>query len=142
MLPPIHRTRPILCIDFDGVIHRYSRGWQGGEIYDDATPGFFEWAIQAAEYFELVIYSSRSKTKEGRDSMQEWLDWQAGAWRRDGGPERWSAKVPVFTFAHEKPPAFLTIDDRALTFNGNWSDFAPSFLADFRPWTAEQKNAG
>lgn len=128
--------KPTLCIDFDGVIHRYSKGWQGGAIYDGVTPGFFEWAEQAAQYFKLVIYSSRSKDPEQIEQMQLWLAWQRKAWRERGGKHEIDAPLE-FEFASEKPPAFLTIDDRAVRFDGDWSDpaLSPEKLAAFKPWT-------
>lgn len=119
--------KPKLCIDFDGVIHSYDRGWQDGVIYGTVVPGFFEWAAEAQGLFELVIYSSRSSTDAGRLAMGSWLAEQVRAW---GGEHL------RFTMSAEKPPAFLTIDDRALTFKGDWAhpDLAPEALAAFKPW--------
>jgi hypothetical protein len=113
---------PILCLDFDGVIHDYRHGWQGGEIYGDVTPGFWEWALAAEKYFRLVVYSSRSKN--GVDAMHDWLVARG-----------WPDAVKL-EFASEKPPAFLTIDDRAITFKGVWNIPAldPAALRDFKPW--------
>ena len=54
-------SKPILCLDFDGVIHRYSKGWSAGELYDPPTDGFFDWLIEAQDKFDIVVYSSRSK---------------------------------------------------------------------------------
>lgn len=121
--------KPKLCIDFDGVIHSYERGWEGGVIYGNVVPGFFDWAAEAQGLFELCIYSSRSSSESGRLEMGAWL---AERLRERGGP-------PIrFTMCAEKPPAFLTIDDRALTFKGDWAhpDFAPEALAAFKPWNA------
>jgi hypothetical protein len=117
--PP--QGKPILCLDFDGVIHRYSKGWQDGEIYDPPVEGFKEWAEQACDYFRLVVYSSRSKQLDGIDDMREWM-------------EKYDIPTAWFEFAAEKPAAFLTIDDRALTFTGDWGDYPMKWLQNFKPW--------
>jgi hypothetical protein len=113
---------PILCLDFDGVIHSYEHGWRRGEIYGTVTKGFWEWAIEAQKYFTLVVYSSRSKDPDGIANMRHWLVAQ-------GWPD-----IIRLEFAHEKPPAFLTIDDRAMQFTGHWGDFSPHELRGFAPW--------
>lgn len=41
------------------------------------------------------------------------------------------------TFPTEKPPAMVTIDDRALRFTGEWSDFDPQKLLKLKPWNKE-----
>src|ERR1700752_1487175 len=121
-------NKPILCLDFDGVIHSYERGWQGGEIYGSATVGFFEWAKRAQEYFRLVVYSSRSKEPDRLHDMQEWLHVQYAAWLRSLVINPGNIPEIDLEFAHEKPPAFLTIDDRAIQFSGDWSDYDPALL--------------
>jgi len=128
-------NKPILCLDFDGVIHRYSKGWQDGVIYDDVTPGFFEWAFEAEAQFRLVIYSSRSKTPEGIAAMARWLAEQETKW---ASPVRLAHGTTFkWEFANEKPPAFLTIDDRAICFGGNWERLRPSALRAFKPWNQD-----
>jgi hypothetical protein len=126
--------KPILCIDFDGVIHSYDRGWQSGEIYGNAVPGFFEWAERAKEYFRLVIYSSRSKTEDGVIAMSRWLHEQRRAWRIATGFPNDGLEPTEIEFAHEKPAAFLTIDDRAVQFRGDWAELDPVILRAFKPW--------
>jgi len=118
--------KPILCLDFDGVIHSYERGWQDGEIYGTPTPGFREWAARAYGLFTLVIYSSRSKDPGGIFAIKEWMSIH-------------NVDQTLFEFAHEKPPAFLTIDDRALTFQGRWEEFDPALLLMFKPWNAAKE---
>lgn len=113
--------KPILCLDFDGVIHSYENGWQEGVIYGTLTPGFKEWVEKAKNLFKLVIYSSRSKTLDGIVAMKKWLNLQG-------------INPDYFEFASEKPPAFLTIDDRAIQFRGNWLVLDPRELREFKPW--------
>jgi hypothetical protein len=125
-------NKPILCMDFDGVIHSYTSGWQGDTtISDPVVPGFFEWAEQAAKQFTLVIYSSRSKNPDAISAMQFYLYEQRKLWRAAGGKSETQDPLS-FEFAAEKPAAFLTIDDRAIQFDGTWPDV--NELRAFKPW--------
>jgi hypothetical protein len=136
------KPMPILCIDFDGVIHSYERGWQDGAIYGTAVPGFFEWVRTARGYFTLAVYSSRSKSVVGLEAMRDWLGVQLIEWKtRNIVSIELPPYMDDFQFAHEKPPAFLTIDDRAIRFDGDWSaDYLdPATLLQFKPWMLEKK---
>jgi hypothetical protein len=137
------QDRPILLLDFDGTVHRYSWGWRNGDIYDPIVPGFFEWAQKAKNYFRLVIYSSR--TKDGTAHMETWLRNQWYAWVSEGFVVEGTIMPTDFEFAYEKPPAFLTIDDRAIQFRGSWdsAELSPERLRAFKPWNqgAEQCTA-
>lgn len=124
--------KPILCLDFDGVIHDYKEGWKDGKIYGHVTPGFFEWAWNAKDIFELHIFSSRSVLQ-----MREMYDWMVEEYHQATVPD---AANPAFAdfgfvFDRQKPPAFLTIDDRAITFQGSWMQLNPSVLRGFKTWT-------
>ena len=41
-------------------------------------------------------------------------------------------------FPTQKPAAFLTIDDRAVCFEGDWSALDPAMLAAFKPWNKRE----
>jgi hypothetical protein len=130
--------KPILCIDFDGVVHSYDKGWQNGVIYGMAVPGFFDWVERVRDRFELVIYSSRSKDNAGVMAMSLWLHEQRNAWIAAGG-----SRVPTepleIRFTQEKPPAWLTIDDRTICFRGDWSapELDPENMLAFKSWVSK-----
>lgn len=114
--------KPILSLDFDGVLHWYRNGWKGATTIDDEpTPGSIDFVKNAQEYFKIVIYSSRSSHPDGIEAMKSWME-------KHGFPE--------VTFATDKPKAFLTIDDRAIQFTGIWFD--PQELLNFKPWNKEE----
>lgn len=125
-------VKPILCLDFDGVIHSYTSGWKGPNIIPDPpVKGAFEFILKALDHFQVQIYSSRSKTPSGIAAMQEWMSrWAASELPLDMGGRIEKEVI----FAHEKPAAFLTIDDRAITFEGKWSEFDAEELLQFKPW--------
>ena len=124
--------KPTICIDFDGVVHSYEHGWRNGEIYGTVTKGFFEWAQKMKDHFTLVIYSSRSKDIDDRGNMYRWFRDRWNEWMR--ASQNVTLHIDDFTFAHEKPSAFITIDDRCICFGGDWSKITAESIFNFKPW--------
>lgn len=129
--------KPILCVDFDGVIHSYTSGWRGPAVIPDPpVPGALLWLWKATEWFDVQVYSSRSKSPQGLAAMSRWFEEQcAKEWPDD--PETAALVSNCVTFAHEKPAAFLTIGDRAICFDGDWAALDPCALLDFEPWNKQ-----
>jgi len=127
------RKKPILCLDFDGVLHSYSSGWKGVGVCDDPpVPGAEDFLHEATRFFRVAIYSSRSKSLRGRAAMRSYM------YRHFNMPLTFSPDHS-HDFLHEevyypwfKPSAFLTIDDRAITFKGTWPEI--DSLRSFKPW--------
>jgi hypothetical protein len=134
-------TKPILCLDFDGVIHSYTSGWKGADVIPDPpVSGTFQFIVTAQESFRVAIFSSRSNQPGGREAMQKWLEDWFREWASENSDrwpsEEWRQKsLDEIEWPTEKPAAFLTIDDRAITFNGKWPD--PALLLHFRPWNKQ-----
>ena len=86
---------PRVLVDFDGVIHRYSRGWADGTAYDEPMPGARE-ALErlTAQGYEVVIFSTRDRK-------------QISAWLKHHG-------FPYYLITNQKLPATAIIDDRAI----------------------------
>jgi len=131
--------KPILCLDFDGVIHSYSSGWQGADVVPDPpVDGALDFILDAREHFTVSIYSSRSSKQSGITAMQGWLmshmlkHSAEGGGPREFGSETIAEVIDSIYWATEKPPAMVTIDDRALTFTGVWPSM--DALTSFKPW--------
>lgn len=122
--------KPILCLDFDGVCHSYTSGWKGADVIPDQhVPGLFEFLEEACKVFDIQVFSSRSCQPGGRDAMAAWLVAERKRWRESGGQ---GSEVLTISFPEEKPPALVTLDDRAVTFVGTWPSVDE--LAAFKPW--------
>src|SRR6266581_888128 len=116
--------KPILCLDFDGVIHSYTSGWKGADVIPDPpVPGAMLFIAEAAKHFRVAIFSSRSNQPGGMKAMIEYV--------------RYNLHDPDGIFDQiewplEKPAALVTLDDRAITFDGTWP--AIDTLKNFKPW--------
>ena len=141
-------SKPILCLDFDGVIHSYTSGWKGvAAIPDPVVPGAIDAMLAYLDAgFQVAIFSSRSKSFRGRWAMKRWLAARIGDHWAGDGPSPSHAEVECmgdarsvvrrFRWPWFKPAALMTIDDRALTFNGNWQspEYDAKAIRAFKPW--------
>jgi len=118
------KVKPVLSVDFDGVLHRYSKGLHDGSIYDSPTPGAQEFIRKAQEHFFVMIFTARARNPEMKAEIIEWLD-------EHGFPE-----VPVTS---TKYPSFLWLDDRCERFTGAFPD--PESLLKFQPWNRHDTEA-
>lgn len=129
-------SKPILCVDFDGVIHSYTSGWKGAEVIPDPpVPGALKWLWECVPFFNVNVYSSRSKDEVARIAMHYWMCSHSAEEFGIHHPMAGRQQGPYpISFAHEKPAAFLTIDDRALCFKGKFDALDPAKLLMFKPW--------
>ena len=59
-------SKPMLALDFDGVLHQYASGWQGAnKVPDPPVAGALEFVTVAAGHFSVVVYSCRARFPEG-----------------------------------------------------------------------------
>jgi hypothetical protein len=118
-----------LCVDFDGVLHSYSSGWGGHEVVSDPpVPGALEFLYDALKVFKVCIFSSRSSTPQGITAMQAWIEKHAKPLFFDYGGQWWlQLEWPI-----HKPAAFLSLDDRAICFEGLWPSMEE--MVEFKPW--------
>lgn len=120
--------KPIICIDFDGVLHSYSSGWQGPDVANDPpVKGAIEWlrGLIVGGQCDPQIYSSRSRQDGGIICMKNWLI--------KHGLE--IEHADALQFPTQKPAAFLTIDDRAFCFKGEFPE--TDDILNFQPWNSK-----
>lgn len=113
---------PRIVVDFDGVLHSYSTGWVDAEtIPDPPVPGAQSWVDDMLTAgWDVVIVSTRAREPGGRRAIVEWLlrhEFAVGL------------KVQ-----HDKPPALVYLDDRAMRFDGSWPSLKDVQIASV-PWT-------
>jgi hypothetical protein len=118
-----------VAVDFDGVIHAYSRGYHDGTIYDGPVPGAFGALATLMERYAVVIFTARDVH-------------QVAGWMRTHGPDEvttewtppfWNTRG-VLLVTNIKPVAVAYIDDRGIRFE-NW-DQALTELELFPPLPA------
>lgn len=111
-----------VALDFDGVIHRYSKGWQGGKIYDPPMPGAIEAVKEIMEVEAVVVFTARTDLDAVCDSLTHWGvecitqdQWDRERPAAEHGSAFWNDKSRILV-TNRKPAARYYLDDRAVLF--------------------------
>jgi len=130
----MERGKLILALDFDGVLQSYTSGWKGAAIIPDPpVPGAMAFLAEMVDRFEVVIHSTRNHEEYGIVAMCDWLRFHLTAYL--GSAPAASLVVRKINFPTHKPPAFVTLDDRAWRFTGEFPSY--DALRAFKPWWQE-----
>ena len=114
-----------ICIDFDGVIHDYSYGWQGIDVFYKVIPGASEAThrLHDAGYM-IIIHTTRNDTPALRGFLNEndiCFDYINHNPYQPKGAEFGKIKADIY------------LDDRGVCFTGNW-DEALQQIFNFKVW--------
>lgn len=105
-----------VCFDFDGVIHKYSKGWQDGSIYDDYNQNVLDLILLLQKAgIPIFICSTREPVQ-----IISWWNKQ-GFWCeaiKINDDETFWDELNLIGVTNRKLPAQLYIDDRAYKYTG------------------------
>ena len=120
-----------ICVDFDGVIHSYTSGWQGASrITDPPVPGAFKFLHDCLSAFdEVYIFSTRCRGTRGRAAIKNWIkNNSAMLWYSDIS----GRGLECLEYSNTKVAALVYVDDRGFRFEGEFP--SANYLRSLMPW--------
>jgi len=131
-------TKNTIAIDFDGVIHKYSKGWDDGSIYDEPIKGVHNALMELRNDYWVYIFTTRNV-----QDVANWMNrkfWGEGnemGFRTVAMPEGikfWQGgRCGEVAVSNRKLPAEFYIDDRGIKFNGDWEETLKE-IKEIRGW--------
>lgn len=106
-------SKPRIAVDFDGVIHKYSKGWFDGSIYDEPVDGARQSLEILSQRYDVIIFTTRLNPNLSGEKLPE----------HEANLKEWLTKYGFLEGVHYteltalKPKAKLYLDDRALKFD-------------------------
>tara|TARA_R110000824_G_scaffold5670_3_gene26053 strand:+ start:15352 stop:15753 length:402 start_codon:yes stop_codon:yes gene_type:complete len=104
-----------VAIDFDGVVHDFSKGWHDGTCYGKPLPGSLDAIRELSKNYNIIIFTAKVKPSRplvngmtGHQLVTQWL-------------EDHNVLQYVDEITCEKPRAQIYIDDKGYRFE-NWED--------------------
>lgn len=114
-----------VCIDFDGVIHDYRKGWRGIDVFDRVLPGASEATHRLRDAgYVIIIHTTRNDSP----ALQTFLDENQIAYDHIN-------HNPFQPVGSDKGKiiADVYLDDRGICFTGDWN-MAVNQIMNFKTW--------
>ena len=118
-------SRKTIVFDFDGVIHKYSRGWQDGSIYDEPVNGIREVINELHKDYDIYVVTTRARDLKQQIQVENYLN---------------NNGIEFDCVTSIKVPADVYIDDRGLKFNPDNIDKLVHDIKNFQTWQDIPKN--
>jgi hypothetical protein len=122
-----NEAKETIAVDFDGVVHKYSKGISDGSIYDGPMEDVAQALKDLASKYKIVLFTCRANPdnpirdgKTGKESILNWL-------------KKWTLNDYISEITYIKPRAIFYIDDRGIKFD-SWNQV----INDIHEW--EQTN--
>lgn len=115
-----------ICFDFDGVIHKYSKGWQDGTIYDEYNKDVMDLILVLTLSGIPVFICSTREPKQ----IKKWWDKQGFTLKAEiikDSIKFWN-DTKTIGITNRKLPAQVYVDDRAYKYTGQT---VKEFFLDF-----------
>ena len=125
MHPGDRAPRKTIAVDFDGVLHLYTKKIGLDEqhmVLDPPVDGAVEWCWEMIKHYDLVVFTCRHVSEGGLEATVEWLKQWGFPWEQ----------MPV---TGTKPVAQIYIDDRGYHFTGIFPTVEE--IKSFKPWNRE-----
>lgn len=126
--------KPIICIDLDGCVLSYKKGWCGENIFGKPIIGVDEylWRLRK-DGWHVIVYSCRGDRKKVENILKKYhiekgIHYDAINRRKNVIPGTYKGKIG----------ADIYIDDRAICFRGDWKDTYKK-IKNFRIWERCEK---
>ncbi len=104
-----------LLVDLDGVLNTYK-----GDYKSDYIPPIREGAREFLEYLNNNEYEVKVFTTRNKELAEKWL-------------EENGLKDLILYVTNHKEKCYLMIDDRCVTFKGNYEETIEE-VKNFKPW--------
>ena len=127
----MEKKNKTICIDFDGVIHDYSKGYEGKDVFGEMIKGAdTATKVLKKKGWTIIIFTTRPDT----DALRKWLkDHDVSFDYINENPDQ-----PGDSGDKSKLIADIYLDDRAICFSGQW-DWVINDIDSFMPWQDREK---